>query len=502
MKDEASRRQVSRVPFPFLQLNDDALEHIMDHVSVEDACALRLCSKQAAQVATPRALSCRTVRTVPAVQARIESILQRAGAGSSPEFVWLVDLTVVPLFEQQESPAAFVEVLCRLLSKAPGLQTFSCMACYALEGEDFSLVGDIASLRSLQTLSLFWSSKDVSHWLFRRCYARKRGGLNCLVHLSVGELDLPGIDLDLTVQYAQLRTLVVQKLSGKLSNLVHVAPNLTHLEIESIEQAAPSKWKGAQQQVAAFSVLHRWEPLDSVMGRLCDLHRLLPFFKGPIAMRRIVFTDHLVGQEEKCAAEVLSATQPCCLELRGQEYLPIHRILPSVSRCLFYLELCRPNGEYPWLNGLLDITKDLPHLLCLDINVRHEDVPNNFHRFSHYFSCKIPGLRFLILTRQTKTPRPIDPEQTHVSWKHGDMHGVRFVHHESPVENWARGRYCEALRLAHAQRLRAAYRDASFETRFDVEERLFPGPLPGGPGLGAGGAKHLDIPWATMTDED
>ena len=49
------------------------------------------------------------------------------------------------------------------------------------------------------------------------------------------------------------------------------------------------------------------------------------------------------------------------------------------------------------------------------------------------------------------------------------MYGIRLVHHELSLENWAQGRYCEALRLAHAQRLRAAYRDASFETRFDVE---------------------------------
>ncbi|KAF7789263.1 hypothetical protein EIP86_000204 [Pleurotus ostreatoroseus] len=33
-------------------------------------------------------------------------------------------------------------------------------------------------------------------------------------------------------------------------------------------------------------------------------------------------------------------------------------------------------------------------------------------------------------------------------------------------------------------------------------ERLFPGPLPSGPGLGAGGTKPLDLPWVTMADID
>ncbi|KAF7789262.1 hypothetical protein EIP86_000203 [Pleurotus ostreatoroseus] len=341
MEAQTRHGQVSSTPARLLQLNEDVFKHIMDYISIKDACRLRLCSKQAAQVAALRALSTRTLRMSEGIRTHVEGILQRIDVGNTPEFACLVDLTLIStsLPNWRESTIAFAPVLLRLLQKAPGLQALTCADYEILLGSEPMLQRSISGLRSLQTLVLSSCPAGTSGWLLIRAELCEQGSLEHLVRLSISQLGLPDVDQSSVAQLVHLRTLTVQTLSGQLALLVHFAPNLTHLEVGSIDRA----------DELPEMIPRRWRPLDVVMGRLCDLHGLLPLFRRPIAMRRIVLTDHVVEHGEHCVTDVLSATQLCCLEFRGQDYLPIHQVLPSMSQRLFYLEVCRPEGGHPWL---------------------------------------------------------------------------------------------------------------------------------------------------------
>ena len=137
------------------------------------------------------------------------------------------------------------------------------------------------------------------------------------------------------------------------------------------------------------------------------------------------------------------------------------------------------------------MSKELKALLCLDLDLWPIGLPRNAadRRAIHYFSCKIPALRFILIEKHSGDALrgPEDYESSHAEhfkdsgwrssreppvcarWEDGYMYGVRFVHGQSRQDDWIRGRYSGGLLRDQAERVRGAYRAASFETRFDVE---------------------------------
>lgn len=56
-----------------------------------------------------------------------------------------------------------------------------------------------------------------------------------------------------------------------------------------------------------------------------------------------------------------------------------------------------------------------------------------------------------------------------MNWNQKEMCGMRFLHAKTPQNNWIDGRAGGALQRNKAERVRTAYRTATYETRLMVE---------------------------------
>lgn len=120
-------------------------------------------------------------------------------------------------------------------------------------------------------------------------------------------------------------------------------------------------------------------------------------------------------------------------------------------------------------HDLVAVAKGLTSLLCLDFEVKHCVTDSDpFPQKVHYLSCKIPTLRFLLLDQRLKfSTTPTRPGV--LNWNQTEMCGLRFLHAKAHQNYWLNGRLGGALEQHTAERVRTAYRTATYETRLMVE---------------------------------